>query len=140
MQLAVGSFPRSNASIFHLRQMGITAILSLTEVDEGDLPTAVFNSFVWQRVAIPDGFKGGIPTRQQFDEALTILARWRNKGHVIYVHCLAGVGRSPAVCAAHIVQIQGISLEEAISFVKKKHSLAAPDANQVQVMKEFFGS
>jgi predicted protein tyrosine phosphatase len=137
-KLAVGSFPKPTTSVMQLRRLGVTAVLCLTEESERPISTEVFHSFLWERVSMPDGFTGGIPTEEQFADALQILSRWYRKGHVIYVHCLAGVGRSPSVCAAYLVQSQGMSLEEAIGLVRERHPYAAPDANQVQVMKSFF--
>lgn len=137
-QLAVGPFPKSEHQITHLSRSGITAVLCLTEKDELEVPEAVFNRFVWERVPIPDGFTGGVPTTAQFAQALSILSRWHRKGHVVYVHCLAGVGRSPSVCAAYLVQTQGLQLEESIQLVKERHCLAEPDEAQIAVMRQFF--
>ena len=136
--LAVGPFPKTSVAIAFLRRMGVTAVLCLTEENERSISSELFHNFVWERVPIPDGFTGGIPTEEQFALALQILHRWHQKGHSVYVHCLAGVGRSPSVCVAYLVQSQGISLEEALRFVKERHADAAPDAFQIQVMKNFF--
>ncbi|NCJ07934.1 phosphatase [Synechococcales cyanobacterium C] len=139
-QLAVGSFPRRDTSTFMLRREGITAVLSLTEETERPIPTEIQHSFVWQRVPIPDGFTGGVPTEAQFDRALQILNRWRRKGHVVYVHCLAGVGRSASVCSLYVAQTQNLALMDAIAHVQQQHQYAAPDVNQVQVMQKFLAS
>jgi len=45
-----------------LSQNILTAVLSLTEESEKPISPEIFYSYVWERVAIPDGFKGGIPT------------------------------------------------------------------------------
>lgn len=136
-ELAVGSFPRPTTSASYLNRMGITAVLCLTEVGEATVPGEITHNFLWERVSIPDGFTGGIPTVEQFEQALNILSRWRKKGHVIYVHCLAGVGRSPSVCVAYLVQNRGIDLGEALHFVKECHAYANPDVHQVRVMRTF---
>ena len=135
-QLAVGSFPKEDSSVFKLRREGITAVLSLTEEDEIEVPSEIKHNFVWERVAIPDGYTGGVPSVEQFEHASAILQRWSKKMHAIYVHCLAGVGRSPSVCSLFVVAKQGKTLEDAIAFVKEQHSYAAPDEHQVRVMKE----
>lgn len=139
-KLAVGSFPDLTASVFKLRREGVTAILSLTEDQERTVPTEIVHSFLWQKVPIPDGFTGGIPTEAQFAEALQILDRWHRKGHVVFVHCLAGVGRSASVCALYLAARQGMLLPDAIAFVKAKHAYAAPDPNQIAVMQRFLAS
>jgi protein-tyrosine phosphatase len=139
-KLAVGSFPNATTSISKLRRYGVTAVLSLTEDHERLVPDDVLHSFLWHQVPIPDGFKGGIPTEEQFDQALQILDRWYRKGHVVYVHCLAGVGRSASVCSLYLAARQGMSLTEAIAHVKAQHSYANPDTNQVAVMQKFLTS
>ncbi len=139
-QLAVGSFPQKTTSASQLRREGITAVLCLNEEQEQPVPEDIQNGFLWQRVAIPDGFTGGVPSEAQFGEALKILNRWQRKGHVVYVHCLAGVGRSASICCLYVAQKQGLSLEDAIAFVKEQHHYASPDKHQVKVMQQYLAS
>ncbi|MEM9136082.1 MAG: dual specificity protein phosphatase family protein [Cyanobacteria bacterium P01_F01_bin.42] len=135
-ELAVGSFPKEDSSVYKLRKEGITAVLTLTEENEIEVPSELKHNFVWERVAIPDGYTGGVPSVEQFDQARSILRRWSKKMHSVYVHCLAGVGRSPSVCSLFVVDQQGKTLAEAIELVKRQHSYAAPDEHQVRVLKE----
>jgi atypical dual specificity phosphatase len=139
-KLAVGSFPSATSSVMKLRREGITAVLSLTENYERLVPAELGHSFLWEQVPIPDGFKGGIPTEEQFAQTMQLLDRWYRKGHVVYVHCLAGVGRSASVCALYVARCQNLSLLDAIALVKAQHSYAAPDPNQIQVMQRFLTS
>lgn len=139
-QLAVGSFPRVSTSAALLRRQGITAVLSLTEELERDVPPEIAHNFVWDRVPIPDGAAGGIPSEEQFTQALRVLSRWYRKGHVVYVHCLAGVGRSASVCSLYLAQSQNLSLAEAVQTVKQQHSYAAPDPHQIRVMQSVLAS
>jgi protein-tyrosine phosphatase len=136
-RLAVGSFPKSDPEITYLSRVGITSVLCLTEPKEVTVPQEMYNRFVWKNVPIPDGAMGGVPKVKHFQEACAILSRWHQKGHSVYVHCLAGVGRSPSVCAAHLTQIEGISLEEAIAKVQDRHPYAHPDPAQIAVMQKF---
>jgi protein-tyrosine phosphatase len=139
-KLAVGSFPNATTSISRLRRYGITAVLSLTENHERLVPDEIFHSFLWEQVPIPDGFTGGIPTEEQFDQSMQVLDRWYRKGHVVYVHCLAGVGRSASVCSLYLASRQGMSLADAIAHVKAQHSYANPDSHQIAVMQKFLTS
>lgn len=139
-RLAVGSFPKSDHEIAYLSRVGITSVLCLTEPHEIKVPQDVKNRFVWKNVAIPDGATGGVPKIEHFQEACAILARWQQKGHATYVHCLAGVGRSPSVCAAYLTQAEGLLLEEAIAKVQDRHAYAHPDPAQIAVMQKFLVS
>ncbi len=139
-KLCVGSFPQNTLSVHKLRREGVTAVLCLTEAQERTVPDDVTHSFLWVRVPIPDGYTGGIPTEVQFAEAIQVLDRWYRKGHVVYVHCLAGVGRSASVCSLYLAHRQNMSLSDAIAHVKQQHSYANPDPNQIEVMQRFLTS
>ncbi len=136
-RLAVGSFPHQDYEITYLSKMGITSVLSLTEPKELKIPQPLKNHFVWQNVAIPDGAKGGVPKLEHFKDAYAILSRWQERGHGTFVHCLAGVGRSPSVCVAYLAKSQGIPLAEAIAKVQDRHPIARPDPAQIAVMEKF---
>jgi atypical dual specificity phosphatase len=139
-KLAVGSFPNSTSSVMKLRREGVTAVLSLTEDHERLVPAEVGHSFLWEQVPIPDGFTGGIPTEEQFAQTMQLLDRWYRKGHAVYVHCLAGVGRSASVCSLYVARCQNLSLLEAIALVKAQHHYASPDPHQIEVMQRFLTS
>ncbi len=134
--LAVGSFP-GRTSAFYLREHGVTAVLSLTEPHEGEIPHEVSYSFVWRRLEIPDGARGGIPTIQHFEEGVTVLQRWRQKKNVLFVHCLAGIGRSTSMCIAYLCHTQNMTFEEAFTLVTKTHAIARPDEHQVRILQEY---
>lgn len=135
--LAVGSFPKFDYEINYLSKLGITSVLCLTQPKEIKVPQLIKNKFVWRNVPIPDGAKGGVPNVKQFEEAYSILSRWQERGQVTFVHCLAGVERSPAVCALYLTLAQNISLEKAIALVQAQHSYAKPNPSQVAVMRQF---
>ncbi|WP_218081814.1 protein-tyrosine phosphatase family protein [Anthocerotibacter panamensis] len=134
--LAVGSCP-SPSSLLHLREAGITAVLSLTEPHEANLPEELAYNFVWQRVPIPDGFLGGVPSVGHFVRGVQTLQRWRERNNVLYVHCMAGIGRSASMCVAYLCRTQNLSYPEALTLVKTAHPIAAPDSNQERVLQEY---
>ena len=136
-RLAVGSFPKLDYEIAYLSKLGITSVLCLTQAKEIKVPQSIKNQFVWRNVPMPDGAKGGVPNVKDFQDAYSILSRWQQRGHITFVHCLAGVERSPAVCALYLTQVKDISLEEAISLVQAKHSYAQTNPSQLAVMREF---
>jgi len=129
-RLAVGSCPHSDFAVARLSRCGVTAVLCLTERHEHRVPDGLPQRFLWERIAIPDGATGGIPSQAQFQQATDTLDRWQRKGHTIYVHCLAGVGRSPAVCAAYLARHYNMEADEALRWVRDCHAWADPDAHQ----------
>ena len=136
-RLAVGALPQSDHQIAYLSRIGITSVLSLTTPKEVKISQAVPNRFVWKNVSIPDGAKGGIPEVKHFQEACAIILRWQQRNHVTYVHCLAGIGRAPSVCAAYLATAKGISILDAIAYVQDRHRNAHPDPAQISVMHQF---
>lgn len=64
--------------------------------------------------------------RQQLPAAISMLASLQAKGHRTYVHCTAGLGRSPLVVLAYLILVQNRDPEEAISMILSSRSDAVP--------------
>lgn len=45
--------------------------------------------------------------------------------HRVLVHCFAGISRSSTICAAYLYEC-GMSLDEALSFIRQKRPIARP--------------
>jgi len=56
--------------------------------------------------------------RQVLPQAVRVLAQLLACGHITYLHCNAGMGRSPLVAMAYLYWCRGISLWEAIRYVE----------------------
>ena len=41
--------------------------------------------------------------------------------HMVYVHCTAGMNRSPSTVVAYLHWVRGMDLDEAMEFVMEKH-------------------
>jgi protein-tyrosine phosphatase len=127
--LFVGSCPRDQADIDYLKtDVGITAVLNL-QTDQD----FVYWGIRWERMEVayralgvelrrvpvldfnPDELRRGLPACV---EALDELLR---AGHTAYVHCSAGMNRSPSTVVAYLHWVQGMGLDEAVAFVMKRH-------------------
>ncbi len=64
--------------------------------------------------------------RRCLPRAVTELAALRAQGHRVYVHCTAGLGRSPLTVLAYLVLIQGYSPEAAINLINAARPGAVP--------------
>ena len=136
-QLALGPAPRPS-DLGRLERAGVTAILSLQEdLEAAPLPVAVRDRLEWARVPLADGHAGGSISIEQLREAVDQLRRWREAGHMVYVHCYAGVGRAPTVCAAYLVESERLSLGEALARVKRARPVASPTVQQLLTLAEF---
>ena len=121
--LFVGPDPQDIEDFKELASHHVTCILSL-QTDE-DLEK---RGIVWEenlaRVAGLDFCR--VPVRD-FDAAdlqsklpgcVAELHRLLKAGHTVYVHCSAGVSRSPTVVAAYLHRHLGMPLEEALASVQ----------------------
>ncbi len=58
--------------------------------------------------------------REQLPEAVKMLAKLLAEGHITYLHCNAGVGRSPLVAMAYLSWCCHLSHKEAIAYVQER--------------------
>jgi len=59
------------------------------------------------------------------------LRKWSELDYAIYVHCSAGIYRSPQIVIMHLVIEHNYDLEEAIKLVKHKHAYANPNTELI---------
>jgi protein-tyrosine phosphatase len=64
--------------------------------------------------------------RKQLPSALSALAELQAEGHRTYVHCTAGLGRSPLVILGYLTLIELRDPEEAIALILARRSDAVP--------------
>ena len=55
----------------------------------------------------------------------------------IFVHCAAGMSRSPTIVVAYIMWKKKLSLNNAIKFVKEKRPIISPNDNFMNQLKIF---
>jgi len=49
----------------------------------------------------------------------------------VYVHCSAGIYRSPQIIALYLSVFQSYSIEEAVCMIKSKHPFAKPNCKVI---------
>jgi len=59
----------------------------------------------------------------------------RQSGGVVLVHCQAGVSRSPTVIANYLMTHQNASLEQALTHLKRRRSIVAPNDGFLQQLR-----
>ncbi|MGQ9822919.1 MAG: dual specificity protein phosphatase family protein [Thermogutta sp.] len=128
-RLWVGSFPACPEDVRTLREAGITAVLNL-QTDE---------DIRWNhedRAAVEAELKkAGIaevrePVRDfdiddladRLPEVVMRLDELIEAGHTVYVHCTAGMNRSPTAVIAYLHWVRGLDLEQAVRLVYGRHA------------------
>lgn len=126
--LFLGSHPGSNSDIDTLKDTGITAVLNVQTDDDFrflgiDWPAQRARYFTHQievrRAPIRDFDDDSL--RDTLPGAVRELDGLLQDGRVVYVHCTAGVNRSPSVVIAYLYWVRGYSLEEAERCVQDRH-------------------
>jgi hypothetical protein len=70
----------------------------------------------------------GMSVAEIEQEANWVVERLR-AGQKVLVHCVAGMNRSATVCCAVVMQLEGLSAEQALLRVREHHPWSRPDAN-----------
>lgn len=126
-EVFVGSFPETVEDIDHLQlKVGVTAVLNLqTEEDMKrlgcdwrKLHTHYRKSkMVVRRVPVRDFDPEDL--RKTLPDCVQALNELLRKGHTVYVHCTAGLGRAPSVVITYLNWVQQLDLDKAAQLVQK---------------------
>jgi hypothetical protein len=63
-------------------------------------------------------------TLKQLDETVSVIKAGIDEGKSVYVHCMAGIGRSAMAVAAYLIKEKCMSAEEACALIKKKRKIS----------------
>ena len=128
-QLAVGSHPHAPEHLDQLQEAGVTAVVNL-QTDEDLGHRGVQWSFLWQlytqrrirvaRVPITDHAPDELASL--LGEAVDQVQSFMEADRKVYIHCSAGLNRSPTVLIAWLVRHRGMSLEDAEAWLQERHS------------------
>ena len=135
-ELAVGCAPKSDRHIQRLLDEGIKGVLSLCSEEEAAPPDLLFEKMKTSRVVLPDHRFHRHPTIEEVGRALEELKALKQSGPV-YVHCMAGIERSPLVCIAWLVTQKNLTPERALAYVMEVHPGTCPLPGQLNVVNEF---
>lgn len=134
--LALGSSPKFGEDFQELKSLKITAILSLqTDEDRGyggieeEKTAADKAGLTFSSVPIEDFNRTELQTR--LPVGVAALDRLLGQGHTVYVHCTAGVNRSPTVVAAYLHWRLGVDLLQALTHLHVCRD-CLPDADAIR--------
>ncbi|MFT7622997.1 MAG: protein-tyrosine phosphatase [Myxococcota bacterium] len=124
-ELWVGSYPQSPTDVLHLKAAGITAILNLQSDDDfrqKSIQWGLFwNFYVKQGMEVvrhPITDFDPQPLLEELPAAVERLNALVAKGHKVYVHCTAGINRSPSVCIGFLSKYRDMDVAAANELVK----------------------
>lgn len=124
----IGRCPRSPEDYVFLKAIGVQDILTLQTEEEarttGLLPEVSFKLAIRHgirehRLGIEDLCPSDL--EEKGPAAVELLSKLQAEGRVVYVHCAAGLNRSPTVVAAYISWAKGMDPLEACDLVTNAH-------------------
>ncbi len=129
-ELMVGSAPLKMDNLIELEKNGIKSVLSLCSDKEVVIPNEINNFFVCKSFILPDHTYKRVTQSDEIITILGILEELINQGPV-YVHCFAGVERSPLVCMAWLVKKYSMSINESLIYLMNVHKKTNPLPKQI---------
>ncbi len=133
-RLAVGPIPTIETAD-SLKTAGIRSVLTLCGEEEGKLAQQVLTDYRWQRLLLPDSHYAEKMTPEKLKEAIDIAHRFIATDGPLYIHCLAGMERSPTVCVGYLCLHEKMQVWEALNLVKSANPRTNITPDQIQVLQ-----
>ena len=111
-----------------LKQLGIKKVLTVMSAFGNHYSP---HEFIHKSIDVDDDFRTNIICH--FKECISFI-EGKDK---IFIHCAAGMSRSPTIVIAYIMWKKKLRLNEAIKFVKEKRSIISPNDNFMNQLKIF---
>ncbi len=134
-KLAVGRAPSKEIHFNFLKSKKIDFILSLCSPIENITPSKYQSEFVFFSNPLKDHNSKEEPKVEEYEKALKLLIHLTQRG-VVYVHCLAGIERSPLTCIGWLIIVKGLNPDEAYEYCKESHSSTNPSLKHFKILKE----
>jgi protein-tyrosine phosphatase len=130
-ELFLDGCPRTSEDVDALVEQGITAVLSLQTDDDlahlgidWDQLHARYSEVGIEARRVPIRDFDDDDLRDRLPEGVRVLEELLNDDQVVYVHCTAGVNRSPSVVICYLYWSLGWCVAEAERHVRKRHPCA----------------
>ena len=134
-RLAMGSAPKSEGNIKILKSQNINSILSLCSEEEAPLINNLHFNFKHHKIVLPDHKSDKNISQNQIKNSLKLLNSLYSEGNV-FIHCYAGIERSPLICIAWLIESKKLKFIDAIEYIRDIHPYSAPLQSHLNILKK----
>ena len=113
-----------------MKALGITAIINMRM--HSVYTEAQYNGFKYLHLPTPDNTP---PSMEVLKQGADFADAEIEAGGKVYVHCRQGLGRGPTMAIAYLLKT-GLTVDDAISLIKRSRSFINPRPGQIQRLKE----
>jgi hypothetical protein len=132
-RLAIGPMPRTAGHWQQLEEAGFRSRFSCCYPSEEICPPP--EHWLQARVSLPDHRRQERLRPEMLKEALEASAEILNSQPPTYLHCMAGIERSPLLAAGLIARERNVHLLEALDTVRLCHPRAMPIYSDLDVLE-----
>ena len=132
-ELAVGPAPRKKSHFEYLANKNIKCILNLCNEKEAPIDDIYKSAFNFKRYTLPDHKVNKEIELYEVKEIIQIIETLLSYG-AIYIHCFAGVERSPLVCMAWLISKHKLTPQRALDYLMEVHKGSNPLPSQYKLL------
>lgn len=113
----------------------ILNVFKITDVLSIGITVPQYNNLTYKFIEAYD-----IPSfniQNVFDECFLYIENIRLLGRRVFIHCNAGISRSPTIIVAYVMKYLKISFEDAFNLVKETRSTINPNAGFISQLKVY---
>ncbi len=136
-KLLVGEAPQNKENLNLLKKYNIKSILCLCDENEFQLNDEILNNFKFTRVVLPDHKNNRSITFTEIRKSLSTLINFLKEGKV-YIHCFAGLERSPLICMGYLMYSKNITLIESLEYLMSVNPGTSPMQRNLDQLEKFF--
>ena len=138
-ELAIGRAPLKTTHFEHLKKNKIKSILNLCKEEEAPIYNEVKDYFEFKRYILPDHKVNKEILIAEVHEIILIIDSLIKTGP-IYVHCYAGIERSPIICMSWLVAKHKLSPQRALDYLMEVHPGTNPLPSQFKLLNKIDNS
>ena len=133
-KLAIGTPCRNDEDYFLLKTKGINTIFDLRNdhdllKDNNDFKFA--NKLKYFNFQLPDHNSKRVATSFEINQAINSLSELMLNGPV-FMHCHAGIERSPLISVAYLHKFHGLTLLQAVDYVREQNKFINISSKQLK--------